>query len=87
MYFVFYPDMPGPPRKLEAKVKSTTEVGLKWTTPESDGGSVVTGYTIEKYDVSFGKWVTVNKTQVCFQLDVVTNRNVSDNKRPFILVW
>ena len=74
-FFTFYPDVPGPPRNLEVEINEKTEVGLKWTAPESDGGSLVTGYTItiEKYDVNFNKWVTVNKTQVCFQLDVFTN--------------
>ena len=66
--FCSYPDAPGPPRKPKAEIKSKTEIGLKWTPPESDGGSLVTGYSIEKYDVSLGKWVTVNQAQVCLRL-------------------
>ena len=66
--FCSYPDVPGPPRKPEAEIRSKTEIGLRWTPPESDGGSLVTGYNIEKYDVSLGKWVTINQVQVCLRL-------------------
>ena len=68
---MFYTDVPGPPGKPAAEIKSKTEIRLTWAPPESDGGSLVTGYSIEMYDVSRGKWVTVNKAQVCSEADYV----------------
>ena len=62
--------MPGPPGKAEVEIKSKTEIELKWKPPLDDGGSLVTGYNIEKYDISSGKWMTLNNEQVCIQVDV-----------------
>ena len=39
--------VPGAPTDLEAEAESSTEVGLDWEAPASDGGSAITGYRIE----------------------------------------
>ena len=55
-------DKPGPPVDLEVADVTKTTAQLSWQPPESDGGSPVTGYYIEK---SSGKrWVKVNKKAV-----------------------
>ena len=71
-FLLTYIDVPSVPGKPEADIKSKTEIELKWSPPESDGGSMVTGYTVEKYDLSHGEWFGVNDEQVCFQVDVIS---------------
>ena len=68
---MFNTDVPGPPGKPAAEIKSKTEIRLTWTPPKSDGGSLVTGYSIEMYDIRSGKWVKDSKAQVCSEADFV----------------
>lgn len=42
--------------------KST--VSLSWARPRDDGGSRVTGYYVERREVSTEKWVRHNKTHI-----------------------
>nr|XP_006823012.1 PREDICTED: titin-like [Saccoglossus kowalevskii] len=48
-------DVPGPPAQPRVTTADSTSMALKWFAPDEDGGSPVTGYTIEKR-VKFGRW-------------------------------
>uniref|UniRef100_A0A670HYV7 Titin n=1 Tax=Podarcis muralis TaxID=64176 RepID=A0A670HYV7_PODMU len=56
-------DPPSPPGK--PVVNDITENGATvcWTVPKSDGGSPITGYILERREIS-GKWIRVNKSPV-----------------------
>lgn len=56
-YFCFVVDEPGTPRNLRVKDYWTDYITIMWDVPESDGGSGITGYIIEKRDVSRPTWV------------------------------
>lgn len=50
--------------------KST--VSLSWSRPRDDGGSRVTGYYVERREVSTEKWVRHNKTHITTTMYNVT---------------
>uniref|UniRef100_A0A8C4UEI0 Titin n=1 Tax=Falco tinnunculus TaxID=100819 RepID=A0A8C4UEI0_FALTI len=52
-------DVPGPVRNLEVTETYDGEVGLAWQEPESDGGSKIIGYVIERRDIKRKTWVMV----------------------------
>ena len=43
---------PGPPRKLEVDEVGKSSCALTWKAPEFDGGSPITGYYVERKQVS-----------------------------------
>lgn len=51
-----------PTHPLIGKSISRDSVELSWQPPEDDGGSPITGYLIEKRDVSRTMWARVEKT-------------------------
>ncbi|KAJ8416941.1 hypothetical protein AAFF_G00328190 [Aldrovandia affinis] len=53
-------DIPGPPEPpFEISEMDIDACTLSWHAPREDGGSNITNYVIEKFDVSRGDWVTV----------------------------
>jgi len=50
------PDEPGAPRSLRVKDYWTDYITVMWDSPESDGGSPIISYIIEKRDVSRPTW-------------------------------
>lgn len=53
--------IPDSPEVLEV---GPTHVELSWQPPESDGGSPVTGYFIERSDVTGRSWLPINKEAI-----------------------
>lgn len=45
-----FPDKPSPPRNLHVKEVYKDYIVVGWEVPESDGGSPITGYVVEKRD-------------------------------------
>ena len=52
-------DPPSPPENLNAENVTKTSATLVWDRPESDGGSPITGYILEK--LTFSRWTKVTK--------------------------
>lgn len=55
----FSPDPPGSPRNLHVEGFSKDFITIAWEPPETDGGSKIIQYVVEKCDVTrgLGQWV------------------------------
>uniref|UniRef100_A0A8C6L5R0 Titin n=1 Tax=Nothobranchius furzeri TaxID=105023 RepID=A0A8C6L5R0_NOTFU len=54
---------PGPPGFPECSDITENAVTIEWALPDYDGGSPISGYVIERREMT-GKWIRVNKTPV-----------------------
>ena len=54
-------DPPGPPENVQITEVFHDSITMTWEPPESDGGSPVTGYYIERRMTSSSRWVKVTK--------------------------
>ena len=52
---------PGPPRNLDARTRSSSEIELNWDAPLDDGGSAITGYRIEASADRGARWSTLDR--------------------------
>ncbi|CAL8359672.1 unnamed protein product [Lota lota] len=68
-------DPPGPP---EAVVITRDRVTLQWAKPQSDGGSTITGYLVEKKELPAGKWMKANFINVSETQFTVTDLTGGD---------
>jgi len=59
-------DKPSPPQDLAVTEVSADSVTLSWKTPNSDGGSAINTYVIEKQDVKRGTWLNAGTVRVSF---------------------
>eukprot|EP00061_Rhincodon_typus_P018657 g47915.t1 len=55
---------PGPPKSLEIANVAKDSMTVCWTRPDSDGGSEITGYIIEKRDRTGIRWTKCNKHRI-----------------------
>lgn len=53
---LFYPDVPGPVKNLRVIDTTDGEVSLAWEEPETDGGSKIVAYVVERRDVKRKTW-------------------------------
>lgn len=53
-------ERPSPPLNLNFSDQIKTAITLTWETPVSNGGSMITGYIIEKCDDGADKWLRCN---------------------------
>ena len=57
-------DVPEAPGKPEITAVDRTQITISWSPPESDGGSPVTGYIIEKKETSSTRWTKATRDSV-----------------------
>lgn len=58
---VIVKDKPSPPRDLKVGEIQKESISISWQKPEDDGGSPITGYTIEKRDAKKTSWSSAGK--------------------------
>lgn len=66
----FFTDKPSPPRNLTVHDVWSDYIGFTWEAPESDGGSALTGYTIEQrdtYDIGYRFLASVDANCTSYQ--------------------
>ena len=71
IYLPFLLDKPGTPRGLRVTDVWSDYISILWEAPESDGGSPLTGYTIEQrdaYDVGYKFVASVDPNTTTFQV-------------------
>lgn len=54
---LYFPGKPSPPKNLHATQVDATFITLAWDAPESDGGSPVTAYVLEKMDMKREEYI------------------------------
>ncbi|CAJ0936412.1 unnamed protein product, partial [Mesorhabditis belari] len=59
-------DRPDPPRAPQIENVLDEAVILSWKPPQLDGGSLVTGYTVEKRDTTGGQWTPCAKSRFTY---------------------
>ncbi|XP_033628855.1 titin-like, partial [Asterias rubens] len=57
-------DVPKAPSKPEVSAVDSKQITISWSPPESDGGSPVTGYIIEKKETSSTRWTKAVRDSV-----------------------
>lgn len=57
----FFSDVPGPVKNLQVVDTADGEVSLAWEEPETDGGSKVIGYVVERRDVKRKTWTVATE--------------------------
>uniref|UniRef100_A0A8C6NPH5 Titin n=1 Tax=Nothobranchius furzeri TaxID=105023 RepID=A0A8C6NPH5_NOTFU len=55
---------PGSPKNLEVSDVKKDSMVLSWEAPSEDGGSLITGYIIEKHDKEGVRWIRCNRQTV-----------------------
>uniref|UniRef100_A0A671TWT7 Titin n=1 Tax=Sparus aurata TaxID=8175 RepID=A0A671TWT7_SPAAU len=74
-----------PPGCPEALIVTRHSVKLKWTPPQYDGGSLITGYVVEKRDLPEGKWMKASFANIINYEFTVTGLT-EDNKYDFRVI-
>lgn len=53
-----------PPASVQVTEVTKNSVSLAWQRPPYDGGSKITGYSVERRDAPDGRWVKANFTNI-----------------------
>jgi len=77
--------VPGPPLDVEVSEVTKDSAVVTWKTPESDGGSPITGYVVERSLAASARWLRVNKQPVT-ELKLKVEELVEDNEYIFRVV-
>lgn len=61
---VFHIDPLEPPANVRVTEVTKSSVTLAWQRPPYDGGSKITGYSVERREAPNGRWVKANFTNI-----------------------
>uniref|UniRef100_A0A8C1MTL5 Titin n=1 Tax=Cyprinus carpio TaxID=7962 RepID=A0A8C1MTL5_CYPCA len=75
-------DKPGPPT---AVIVTRNSVTLRWTPPQFDGGSKITGYVIEKKELPNGRWMKASFTNI-IETEFVVSGLVEEQQYEFRVI-
>ena len=79
MWFRFIvPDIPSSPGTPNISDITATSVTLSWTPPDSDNGSPITSYIIERKEKFGSRWTKVNQTSATDTKFVMENLKEGD---------
>ena len=63
---MFSPDKPSPPKgPAGVEWRSDESMELRWNQPNSDGGSAITDYVVERREVGKKSWKQVGTSSLC----------------------
>lgn len=74
-------DVPTKPGKPIATPISADSISLEWERPESDGGSRILGYQVEKREVGSETWQKVNTNEPLTQATEATIKNLIEDRK------
>ena len=77
--------MPGPPLDVEVSEVTKESAVITWKAPESDGGSPITGYVVERSLAASARFLRVNKQPVT-ELKLKVEELVEDNEYVFRVI-
>jgi len=77
--------VPGSPLDVEVGEVTKDSAVLTWKAPESDGGSPITGYVVERSLAASARWLRVNK-QTVTELRLRVEELVEDNEYMFRVI-
>jgi len=77
--------VPGPPIDIDVSDVTKDSAVVTWKAPESDGGSPVTGYVVERSLAARARWLRVNKQPVP-DLKLKVEELVEDNEYIFRVI-
>ena len=77
--------MPGPPLDVEVGAVTRESAVVAWKAPDSDGGSPISGYVVERSLAASARWLRVNKAPVS-ELSLLVDDLVEDNEYQFRVV-
>ena len=80
--FTVISDKPSKPLNLRPKAYSKDFITIEWDVPESDGGSPITGYKIEKRDAKRDNYIKVGETEAD-KLEIKSTKLVEGNQYHF----
>ena len=78
--YVLITDKPSPPRELTVVAMTSDSGDITWVEPEDNGGSEITGYIIEKKDVSRRSWQDGGK---CTEMHFTVPKLIEGNQYLF----
>ena len=77
--------MPGPPIDVDVSEVTKDSAVVTWKAPDSDGGSPITGYVVERSLATSARWLRVNKQSVP-DLKLKVEELVEDNEYIFRVI-
>lgn len=76
---MLFVDKPSPPQDLSVTGYTRDSISVSWTAPESDGGSPILSYIVERRDAKRNTWMTAGSTKP-EQLEFTVSKLIEGNE-------